>query len=140
MSELARELQRRQKNQEQFAALLDGYNDLMASHQRQQSEILAQVKEYTDEFERLSTGEREVRLKLEAAEARLAESCLIISKLQDSHNLHTKKQTEIYLLMSHQNRLFKNNIANLKVLLLAAGGVGFIWFITLGVMVSLTVG
>jgi len=62
VSELARELQRRQKNQEQFAALLDGYNELMASHQRQQSEIFAQVKEYTDEFERLSTGEREVRL------------------------------------------------------------------------------
>jgi len=140
VSELARELQRRQKNQEQFAALLEGYNELMSSHQRQQSEVLAQLKEYTNEFERLSNGESAVRGGLVSVETEVVKMSGVVSKLERTHIVHTEQQSTIYSLMVQQNKVFEENIAKLKVLLLTAGGVGFIWFIAFGIMISFTVG
>lgn len=140
MSELARELQRRQKNQEQFSALLEGYNDLMSAHQKQQAKVIVQLREYTEEFERLSTAESEVRSELSSLKTGVAGLGAVISKLEQTHVSHTDQQLKIYSLMVEKNKTFEENLEKLKVGLVAALGVGLIWFITLGVMISVKVG
>jgi|TARA_X000000950_G_scaffold214640_1_gene258197 chromosome segregation ATPase len=140
MSELSRELQRRQKNQEQFSALLEGYNDLMSAHQKQQATVIAQLREYTEEFESLSIAESEVRSELSSLKTEVAELSAVISELEQTHVSHTDQQLKIFSLMMEKNKAFEENVGKFKVVLVAALGVGLVWFITLGVMISVKVG
>ena len=140
MSVLDRELQRRQRNQEQFSALLEGYNDLMSSHQKQQAVVISQLQEYAEGFERLSTAEIEVRSELSSVEAELADLRNVILQLKQTCVDHSFQQLKIYSLMERQNEVFAENAEKLKVKLSAALGVGLIWFITLGVMINAKIG
>ncbi len=140
MSVLDRELQRRQRNQEQFSALLEGYNDLMSSHQKQQEIVISQLQEYAEGFERLSTAEIEVRSELSSVEAELADLRNVILEVKQTYVDHSFQQLKIYSLMEKQNEVFAENVEKLKVKLSAALGVGLIWFITLGVMINAKIG
>ncbi len=136
MSELAKELQRRQKNKEQFSALLEGYNALMAAHQEQQASISNRLQEFTEEFERLSNSEAQTSEQLDLLKEAAETLSLAIGKLERAHASHTERQAEIFALMESTHQNFEASVQRLKVMLTAALGVGFIWFVTLGVLIS----
>lgn len=136
MSELAKELQRRQKNKEQFSALLEGYNALMAAHQEQQASISNRLKEFTEEFERLSNSEAQASEQLGLLTKAAETLSTAIGKLEREHASHIQRQAEIFALMESTHKNFEASVHRLKVMLIAALGVGFIWFVTLGVFIS----